>query len=129
MSTELAPEEQKHKSDKSASWRSQYPAGCILTTVVTWAEKLSVIYGLPRDRSCHVQMYCSKTRAVICCAAFWLYLSRSNPALHRVSLIKFEDLIAAAAYAAPAVRQTIKTKTFTQNPKRPFRCPGVMSLR
>jgi hypothetical protein len=49
MSTELAPEEQKHKSDKSASWRSQYPAGCILMTVVTWSEQLPVIYGLPRD--------------------------------------------------------------------------------
>lgn len=74
-------------------------------------------------------MYRSKTRAVICCAAFWSCHSRSNPALPRVSLTRFEDLIAAAAYAAPAVRQTIKTKTFTENPKRPFRCPGVMPLR
>jgi hypothetical protein len=35
------------------------------------------------------------------------------PILRRIeSASKFEDLIVAAAYAAPAVRRTIKTKTF-----------------
>jgi hypothetical protein len=39
-------------------------------------------------------------------------------------LANFETLIVAAAYAAPAVRrQTIKTKTIPENPKRPFLAP------
>jgi hypothetical protein len=70
----------------------------------------------------------AKTRSVICCTncdvpfTFQSFIASSQ--IQLACLTNFENLIAAAAYAAAAVRrQTIKTKTLPKNPKRPLPAP------
>jgi hypothetical protein len=67
-------------------------------------------------------------RTVLCCVGcgvpFTFQSSNASSQIQLACLANFETLIAAAAYAAPAVRrQTIKTKTIPENPKRPFPVP------
>jgi hypothetical protein len=96
-------------------------------TVFNRVEKLSVIdHGiLPcPDVLCQKPGPLFAALFVSCDVPFTFQSCMSLSQLPLACLTNFGNLIAAAAYAAAAVRcQTIKTKTLPENPKRPFAAP------